>query len=157
AAALVIFFVLLLWNRDFRLPAIGLLVLLISTSTFFGVRSWQAEKRFSQTQQYNMRLLYWKPAIAMSKENFWFGVVLQHYDGRLRKWRSWHLQGRPIYVNNDYLNPLAEYGTTGGIIVVLAVGALGWGVLRTWKYVRRSNEIATRTSNRSAVVLGCAV
>jgi hypothetical protein len=44
AASLVIFFVLLLWNRDFRLPAIGLLVLLISTSTFFGVRSWQAEK-----------------------------------------------------------------------------------------------------------------
>jgi hypothetical protein len=58
-------------------------------------------------------------------------------------------------VHNDYLNTLAEYGTTGGIIVIFAVGALGWGVLRTWKYVRRSNEIATRTSNRSAVVLGC--
>lgn len=156
-AALTVFFVLLLWNRDFRLPAIGLIVLLLTTSTFFGVRTWQAEKRFAQKQQYNMRLLYWKPAVEMWKENFWFGVGPQHYDWRLRKWRHWQLQGRPIYVHNDYLNTVAEYGTAGGLIVLCAVGALGWGVLRTWKYVRRSNEISTRTSNRSAVVLGCTV
>ncbi len=156
-AALTVFFVLLLWNRDFRLPAIGLIVLLLTTSTFFGVRSWQAEKRFAQKQQYNMRLLYWKPAVEMWKENFWFGVGPQHYDWRLRKWRHWQLQGRPIYVHNDYLNTVAEYGTTGGLLALCAVGTLGWGVLRTWKYVRRSNEISTRTSNRSAVVLGCTV
>jgi hypothetical protein len=30
-------------------------------------------------------------------------------------------------------------------------------VARSWKYVRRSNEIATKPSNRSAVVLGCTV
>jgi hypothetical protein len=50
-----------------------------------------------------------------------------------------------------------EYGTTGGIIVGVALLTLGWSVLRTWKYVRRSNEISTRTSNRSAVVLGCSI
>jgi O-antigen ligase len=157
AASLIVFFVLLLWNRDFRLPAIGLLVLLLTTSTFFGVRSWQAERRFANAQQYNMRTLYWKPAIAMWKENFWFGVGPSHYDWRLRKWRQWQLQGRPLYAHNDYLNTVAEYGTTGGIVVLAALGALGWGVIRSWKYVRRSNEISTRTSNRSAVVLGCAI
>ncbi len=157
AAALIVFFVLLLWNRDFRLPAIGLIILLLTTSAFFGVRSWQAEKRFAAKQQYQTRILYWKPAIAMWRENFWFGVGPQMYDWRLRKWRHWQMQGRPVYVHNDYLNTLAEYGTTGGLLVTAALGALGWGVLRTWKYVRRSNEIATRTSNRSAVVLGCAV
>jgi O-antigen ligase len=157
AASLVVFFSLLLWNRNFRLPAIGLMTLLIVTSTFFGVRSWQAEKRFADAKHYNMRLLYWKPAVQMWKENFWFGVGPQHYDWRLRKWRHWQLQGRPIYVHNDYLNTVAEYGTTGGIIVGAALLTLAWSVLRTWKYVRRSNEISTRTSNRSAVVLGCSI
>jgi O-antigen ligase len=155
--ALTVFFVLLLWNRDFRLPAIGLIVLLLTTSTFFGVRTWQAEKRFAQTQQYNMRLLYWEPAMKMWQENFWFGVGPQHYDWRLRKWRHWQLQGRPIYVHNDYLNTAAEYGATGGLLALAALGTLGWGIARSWKYVRRSNEISTRTSNRSAVVLGCAI
>jgi O-antigen ligase len=157
AAALLVFFVLLLWNRDFRLPAIGIIVLLLGTSAVFGVRSWQAQKRFADAQQYNPRRLYWQPASEMWKENFWWGVGPQHYDWRLRKWRHWQLQGRPIYVHNDYLNTLAEYGTAGGLVVAGALGALGWGVFRTWKYVRRSNEISTRTSNRSAVVLGCSV
>jgi hypothetical protein len=93
----------------------------------------------------------------MWKENFWFGVGPQQYDWRFRQWRDYRMQGRPVYVHNDYLNTLTEYGTAGAAIVGVGLALLGWGVVRSWKYVRRSNDIATRTSNRSAVVLGCSL
>ena len=156
-ASLVVFFVILLWNRDFRIPALAILVLLLAGGSLFGVRSWQAQKRFSSLEYANMRPKYWEPAKRMWQENFWFGVGPQHYDWRFRKWRDWQLQGRPVYVHNDYLNTVTEYGTAGGIIVGSGLLLLAWGVIRSWKYVRRSNEIAAKPSNRSAVVLGCTV
>ncbi len=155
--ALIVFFVILLWNRDYRIPAIILLVLLVAGGAVFGRRSWKAQKRLEQFDTLDMRQAYWKAAREMWKENFWFGVGPQHYDWRFRKWRSPELQRRPVYVHNDYLNTLAEYGTVGGIIVGGSILLLGWGVVRSWKYVRRSNEISTKPSNRSAVVFGCSV
>lgn len=156
-ASMVVFFLVLLWNRDFRLPAIAVLVLLIAGGAFFGQRSWRAQKRVTEFGTAVSRQHYWKAAIGMWKENFWFGVGPQHYDWRFRAWRDPKLQRRPVYAHNDYLNTLADYGTTGGIIIGSGLLLLGWGVFRSWKYVRRSNEIATKPSNRSAVVLGCSI
>ncbi|MGZ8937581.1 MAG: O-antigen ligase family protein [Limisphaerales bacterium] len=156
-ASLVVFFVILLWNRDFRLPAIAILVLLIAGGAFFGQRSWRAQKRMADLETAVSRQHYWKAAIEMWKENFWFGVGPEHYDWRFRAWRDPKLQRRPVYVHNDYLNTVVEYGATGGIIIGGGLLLLGWGVFRSWKYVRRSNEIATKPSNRSAVVLGCSI
>lgn len=156
-AALVVFFFVLLWNRDFRLPALGLLILLLVAGSMVGFRSWQAKKRFAQIEEHNMRLKYWEPAMELWKRNFWFGIGAGHYDWRFRAWRFWKLQGRPVYVHNDYLNTVTEYGTAGGAVVGAGLLLLGWGVFRSWKYVRRSNEIATKPSNRSAVVLGCSI
>lgn len=155
--ALAVFFVILLWNRDFRIPAIAVLVLLLAGGTFLGKRSWQAEKRLTEFETAGIRSRYWQAAIAMWKENPWYGVGPQQYDWRFRQWRHQNMQNRPVYVHNDYLNTLTEYGVTGAAIVGAGLLLLGWGVVRSWKYVRRSNDIATRTSNRSAVVLGCAI
>ena len=156
-AALIVFFVILLWNRDYRIPAIILLALLVAGGAVFGQRSWKAQKRLEQFDTLDMRRAYWSAATEMWKENFWFGVGPQHYDWRFRKWRSPELQRRPVYVHNDYLNTLAEYGTAGGILAGGGLLLLGWGVVRSWKYVRRSNEISTKPSNRSAVVFGCSI
>jgi O-antigen ligase len=156
-AALAVFFVVLLWNRNFRIPALAILVLLLVTSSFFGVRSWQTKKRFAELENPSMRLKYWEPAVKLWKDNPWFGIGPAHYEWRFRPYRFWNLQGNPVYVHNDYLNTGVEYGAAGIGIVALGLLALGWGVLKSWKFVRRSNEIATKPSNRSAVVLGCAV
>ena len=156
-AALIVFFVILLWNRDYRIPALILLALLLAGGALFGQRSWKAQKRLEQFDTLIARRTYWTAATAMWKENFWFGVGPQHYDWRFRKWRDPALQRRPVYVHNDYLNTLAEYGTVGGIIVGGSLILLGWGVVRSWKYVRRSNEISTKPSNRAAVVFGCSI
>jgi O-antigen ligase len=157
AGALVVFLVILLWNRDYRIPALIVLVMLIAGGALFGQRSWKAQKRLEQFDTLSTRRTYWSAAREMWKENFWFGVGPQHYDWRFRKWRDPALQRRPVYVHNDYLNTLAEYGTVGGIIVGGGLLLLGWGVVRSWKYVRRSNEISTKPSNRAAVVFGCSI
>lgn len=155
--SLVVFFVIMLWNRDFRIPSLAILILLLVGGSMFGFRSWQTQKRFESLEHANIRLKYWQPAMEIWKQEFWFGAGAQHYDWRYRPWRYWQLQGRPMYVHNDYLNTLTEYGTAGGIIVGAGLLLLGWGVVRSWKYVRRSSDIGSKPSNRSAVVLGCAV
>jgi O-antigen ligase len=156
-ASLVVFFIIMLWNRSFRIPALAILVLLLAGGSMFGFRSWQTQKRFDSLETANIRLKYWQPAMEIWKQEFWFGAGAQHYDWRYRPWRYWQLQGRPMYVHNDYLNTLTEYGTTGGIIVGVGLILLGWSVVRSWKFVRRVNDIGSKPSNRSAVVLGCAV
>ena len=116
-ASLIVFFVIMLWNRSFRIPALAILLLLLAGGSMFGFRSWQTQKRFDSLENANIRLKYWQPAMEIWKQEFWFGAGAQHYDWRYRPWRYWQLQGRPMYVHNDYLNTLTEYGTTGGIIV----------------------------------------
>lgn len=155
--ALLVLFVSLLWNRDFRLPALGLLIVLIAAGSFFGFRSMKSQLRIAELQQVNSRTLFWKPTVDIWHENFWTGVGPNHWDWRFRQHRPWLAQKRPVYTHNDYLNTLADYGTIGGGIVALGLGVLTWGVFWSWKYLRRSNEISTRPSNRSAIVLGGAV
>ena len=155
--ALGVLFLSMLWNRQFRLPALGLLIVLIAVGSFFGFRSIQAQVRFWQLEEVNSRVLFWKPAVTMWQKNFWTGVGPNHYDWRFREHRHWQAQNRPLYTHNDYLNTLADYGTIGGVIVGTGLILLAWGVFRSWKYVRRANEIATKPSNRSAAVLGSAI
>jgi O-antigen ligase len=156
-ASLVLFFVIMLWNRSYRIPALAILVLLLAGGSLFGFRSWQTKKRFENMAHANIRLQYWKPAVEIWKRDFWFGAGAQHFDWRYRPWRYWQLQGRPMYVHNDYLNTVTEYGTAGGAIVGAGLLLLGWTVVRSWKYVRRTNDIGSKPSNRASVVFGCSV
>lgn len=157
AGALGVLFLTMLWNRQFRLPAIGLLVVLVAAGSFFGFRSMKAQFRFWQLKEVNSRVLFWKSAVSIWQDNFWTGAGPNHYDWRFPEHRHWLSQKRPLYTHSDYLNTLADYGTIGGAIVGVGLFVLTWGVFRSWKYVRRTNEIATKPSNRSAAVLGCAI
>jgi len=128
--SLVFFFLVLLWKRDFRIPSLAILILLVSAGGFFGYRSYQAQFRLKEVKidHISARQLYWKPAVEMWKENVWFGVGPNHYDWRFRKWRSYVGQTRPIHTHNDYLNALADYGAIGAIIIGSGLLVLGWGV-----------------------------
>ena len=155
--SLIVFFLLMLWNRDFRIPSLAILILLLVGGSMFGFRSWQTKKRFDELGYGNVRLEYWQPAMEIWKREFWFGAGAQSFDWRFRPWRYWQLQGRPMYVHNDYLNTVTEYGTVGGTIIGSALLLLGWGVVRSWKYVRRTSDIGSKPSNRAAVVFGCSI
>ncbi len=62
---------------------------------------------------------------------------------------------RPDRAHNDYLNLLADWGTTGGIIVAAGVVIFGTGLAKTWKAVRPDkNELGRGMSNRFAFFVG---
>lgn len=151
---LVLVLVALAGKRDYRIPAFVLLGLMAVGLLLLVFKGGTLTKRFTKPLQTDTRVLFWRPAIELWKEHFWTGVGPNHYDVRFRKYRHWQVQSRPVYTHSDYLNLLADYGTIGGVLVLLALGAAGWGLVRTWKFVHRQNDIGSQASNRSAMVLG---
>ncbi|MBI1842688.1 MAG: O-antigen ligase family protein [Verrucomicrobia bacterium] len=117
------------------------------------------QNRLAETRQYNdVRYKLWPAAISIWKEDPWFGGGLDHFDHRFPKYRiaSDQLAGRPERVHNDYLNTLADWGVVGAGIIAYCLGALGWGFLKSWRYLQRNgNDLSgNRNSNRAALSMG---
>lgn len=161
AFALSLFFIALLHKRTYRLPAIVVLVLLVSGGAFFVNKTFRAQKRLDQLVEQDkfkdMRFRLWQPTVEIWKENFWWGAGPGQFDEAFRKHRPHDIQKRPLYAHNDYLNTLADYGLAGTIIVAMAMALFYYTVAKVWKFVQRTNDIGTKPSNRSALVLGGAL
>ena len=64
-------------------------------------------------------------------------------------------QVQPDRAHNDYLNLLADWGATGGIIVLAGMAVFGAGLRKTWKYIcPPESDFGRGTSNRFAFFLG---
>ena len=153
-------FTMLLFNRDYRLKAIIAIVLVLVPAIWIGSKSISAQHRmkkgFTETGFVDDRFYVWPAAIDMWRENYWLGVGPAHFDLRYGAYRPpmGQMQVRPEYVHNDYLNTLADYGFVG-FALVCAGAAIFWvGVVRIWRYVRRSGDLGSRQSTRAAIVLG---
>jgi O-antigen ligase len=156
------FFGILLFNRAYRLPAIIFLVLLIAGGGLFANRSLISQRRIGQTRDMkgnygDGRLFYWKPALLIWREHFWTGGGLNHFDFLYREHRNEVSQGRPVRAHNDYLNTLADMGIIGFTLVLACWTLLLLGILRTWRFVNRVNDISTKPSNRFAFVFGASI
>jgi O-antigen ligase len=153
-------FAMLLFNRDFRLKAIIAIALVLIPALWLGSKSISAQYRmkkgFSETGFIDDRFYVWPAAIEMWRENYWTGVGPAHFDLRFRPYRPamGQMQVRPEYVHNDYLNILTDYGLAGLALVAAAMAAFWIGVVRIWRYVRRSGDLGSRQSTRAAIVLG---
>jgi hypothetical protein len=112
---------------------------------------------FEQGKVIDVRFQLWKPAIAMWKDHFWWGAGPAHFDVRFRTYRPEDIQMRPLRVHNDYLNTLADWGLVGSGIIATALVLLGVSTFKTWKFVQRSNDLASKGSNRSSVVFGAMI
>ena len=171
AAALGLLAVLgvLLGHRNHRLPALLVLVACIGGGVWFtkayltktlayisrmqgvagGVSSGQVELDFRRDM--------WTAAERMWLDHFWWGVGPAHYNYRFREYRSEHIQLQPDRAHNDYLNLLADWGATGGIIVLAGMAVFAAGLWETRKHVQRADRDLGRrgtTSNRFAFFLG---
>lgn len=84
-------------------------------STFLGGR---AQNTF---ELHNVRLDFWRAALAQWKLNPLFGTGSETYLYYGRQFRSEGMQADPVYVHNDYLQLLCEYGALGvaGFLVFL--------------------------------------
>ena len=156
----VIMLAILLFNRNFRLKALLVLVLVLIPAVWLGGKSFDAQRRinkgFGNAGFGDDRFLVWSAATSMWREKFWTGVGPAQFDIRFRPFRQplAQLQIRPEYVHNDYLNTLADYGMIGFTLVTLAFGLFWLGVVRIWRFVRRGNDLGSKQSTRSAIVLG---
>lgn len=166
AAAIGVFALLavLICHRKHRLPAFVLLVVLLAGGSFFVAkflsRSLSYIQRVENVGQYSSgdleyRREMWTAAEQMWMDNFWFGVGPAHYDYRFRQYRAENVQARPDRAHNDYLNLLADWGTTGGIIVAAGILCFVTALAKTWKAVRPDDyEFGRGLSNRFAFFVG---
>lgn len=158
--ALTALFAVLLFQRAQRLPAGLLLLVLISGGVWAAAKTNLFHTRMSATLagrqgDLDVRLVLWESAIRMWRDQVWFGVGPGHYDHRYRAYRPSAVQLQPDYAHNDYLNALADWGVVGAAVIFLGLVALGVGIVKVWKHVRRGeNEFGLNLSNKFAFVLG---
>ncbi len=157
--SIALMFLLILRNRNYRLPALIVLVLLIGGGAWFFSKADKAQQRFNQLVEQDktkdIRYRLWQPTVQIWKDNYWWGVGPNQFDHAFRKYRPHDIQMRPLYAHNDYVNTLADYGLAGMTLIGGAMALFFFTVARVWKFVQRSNDIASRPSNRLAIVIGC--
>jgi len=161
AASLVVLFVWLVRQRDYRLQALlgmGALVALGAVLLFklqFSHHRFEALRLASATE--DVRFLLWQPAIQMWQDHPWWGVGPGHFDHRFSQYRpeTFDLQFRPERTHNDYLNTLVDWGLVGAVLIGTAWLLFYWDVFRSWKYVQRAhNDFAAKRSNKTSIVVG---
>jgi O-antigen ligase len=164
AVALLALLGILAGHRRHRWGALALLVILLGGGTFFFAHyvskspSYVTHVKSPESggiRDVNLRFSLWAAAEKMWLDNFWWGVGPGHFDYRFRQYRPENVQSRPDRAHNDYLNLLADWGTTGGVIVLAGMVFFSAGLAMTWRHVRRAeNHFGTGQSNRLAFYLG---
>jgi O-antigen ligase len=165
--ALVLLMGVMLLHHNFRLQAVLFLAVLAVGCAVFFVTAKPFEKRFTtsadatettpMTRSFKSRYELWQAAIRMWRDHVWFGVGPGLYDYRFRVYRPLEIQVRPDRAHNEYLDTLADWGVVGAASVAAALVTLGAGTVKTWKFVRRTeNEFGKSYSNKFAFVLGAA-
>lgn len=160
AVALCLFFGVLIFHRSHRLPAFIVAVILFAGGIYVLNESRPLQERLKQlTEQKGAaqgRTDIWPAAVAVWRENLWWGAGPAHFDYRFREYRPEGLQSRPDRAHNDFLNTLVDWGVAGAVLVASAWILLAIGVVKTWRFVRSTpRDIgAKKNSNKFAFVLG---
>ena len=169
AAALLALLGIFITNRLHRLPALVLAVVLLAGGSIFFAKYLTHTGSYMQrvgrvldnqsaaVDYLDMRRDLWVVAIQMWRDNFWWGAGPAHFNYRYPVYRPARIQMQPDRAHNDYLNLLADWGTTGGIITLAGMAVFGAGLWRTRNHVRRAEkEFKSGHSNRFAFFIGAA-
>ena len=158
--ALILFFLVLLFHRGFRLPAaLALVVMLLGIgycaprSSLIQQRAETVVKEAGSTEYTRYRL--WLPAIELWRATPWLGLGPGHFDYRFRSVRPQEIQLQPDRAHNDFLNTLVDWGIVGFVLVMGALAVITFGVAKAWRNVGGvAADLGNRRSNRFAFVLG---
>lgn len=164
AAALVIFFLVMVVHRSYRLPALVLLIATTTAVVHFAPSQIFLESRFHALESSpgklndDGRFAIWRAALRLWDENVWWGIGPGHFDYRFGKYRPELVQASPDRVHNDYLNTLTDWGMAGAALVAACWALLSAGVFQTWRSVWRSDTaLGDQRSNKFALVLGASL
>jgi O-antigen ligase len=156
--SLSILLAVVLFQSRFRLRAVlGLAVILSLTGYFIfriGAPPLRLDQSFSDGRWTDARRDIWQTAWRMWQDHLWFGVGPGHFDYRFAEYRQplVPLQMDPLYVHNDYLNALTDWGLAGALTIAATWLLLYSGVFKSWRAIRRS--LPDARSNKLAVLLG---
>ena len=159
---LMVFCVVLLFQRHYRIQALLMLGVLLAIGAFTIPKARIMQQRIQSTflsgRADDLRLAVWQPAIRMWQDHFWWGAGPAHFDYEFPQYRPVEIQARPVWAHNDYLNTLADWGVAGLALVASAWTLLYWGVFKGWKFVRGApDDFARKTSNRFAFSVGASL
>jgi O-antigen ligase/Tfp pilus assembly protein PilF len=161
AFSLLVFFIVLLFHRSFRLPALLFLVLIVGATVVFMPRNYSFQARYKKLVvegklDDDLRFFMWEPALKVWQDNLWWGAGPAHFDYRFRQHRPEMVQLQPDRVHNDFLNALADWGLTGAALIASALVLLAIGIVKTWNAVRNTapDLSGKQTSNKFAFLLG---
>ena len=166
AAAMLLFFAVLMFHHTHRLPAVALLALIIvgGCSTLRAPRDaiFMARVKGLESSNGNIpdngRFLIWHAALQLWHENPWWGIGPAHFGYRFGKYRPELIQLSPDRTHNDYLNTLTDFGIVGITLILAAVIVVFACAIWTWRYVRGSpNTLGDYRSNKLALVLGASI
>ena len=162
--ALVVLFAVMSFRKGHRLASLLFLAVIVGGVLVLAPKSHFFKYRLNQLTgesgiDDDNRLVTWRPAVEIWRENLWWGAGPGHFDERFRAFRPEELQQQPYRAHNDFLNTLTDWGIVGAAIVATALGLLTYGLARTWKVLRGpGQQLGPRTeSNRFAFVLGGSV
>jgi O-antigen ligase len=160
SAMLLVFCLVLLFQRGYWLPAVGVLAGLIALAAAFGAEFSSVQKRFDEAfkhgQLMDIRANYWPPAIQIFKLHPLWGDGPGSFDSEFARYRPPVVQIRPVYVHNDYLNTLCEWGAAGLAIIAAVCALLYYGAWKTWPALHLA-ELDTgglQRSGKSAFLMG---
>jgi len=162
--ALLVFFCILVRYPAYRRAALITLLVMTAGAYIFVREARQPQKRFSlmltpgQNEDSSFRPGLWKAALAVWKEDVWFGVGPAQFDIHFPAHRPPNLQSRAVWAHNDYINTLADWGLVGSGLIAASMVCLYAGAIKTWKFVHRAhNDLVAKRSDRAANVCGIAV
>lgn len=160
ALTLVLFFLVLLFHRGYRIAAAAALLAILLGGAFVAPKSLKVQQRAEAAlrdageQEYS-RYRLWRPAIQLWQQGRVFGIGLGHFDYRFRSVRPQEIQLRPDRAHNDFLNALVDWGIVGFTLVAGALVLLVAGIRKCWRHVGgTAADLGSRRSNRFALVLG---
>ncbi|HEX3718538.1 MAG TPA: O-antigen ligase family protein [Verrucomicrobiae bacterium] len=162
-ATLVLFCLILLAQKDFWLPALITLSVLLIVGFIFAGQFDSLQRRFAQAFESekvntNSRDYYWQAAEKLYARNVIWGIGPGHFGVQFPSVRPPEVQNRPDLVHNDYLNTLCEWGAVGMGIVAAFCGLLAWVAIQAWFSVRKSaGDLSSKRSDRKAFILGASI
>ncbi len=160
AVMLFVFCIVLLFQPDYwRRGALALALLtvvgLVLLNQFNGVMDRIGNNLIDKGDG---RFFYWAVAERVFHDHFLWGAGPGSFRYYYPTMGSAYAQGQPLYVHNDYLNTLCEWGIVGFALIIATLGGMLAGIFRLWPYVRRnSGDLGGKHSSRAAFVLGAAL
>lgn len=157
--ALVLLVSIFIFRRNRSWPAVILLGAMVLGGTWFVSRTQITKARLDRTvidgRLDDIRFQIWQPAFKLWRVNPWLGLGPNQFQHHFRQHRPSGVQMRAERVHNDYLNTLTDWGIVGFLIMAGTFVGFFRSAVPIWQGVHRENDdLGSRSSNRSAFVLG---